>query len=69
MTAEESREILKCIEYALSIYWKNEGKLSAQEIRMKSLLSVARAELLEEAKTASEAGGFSEVPGGDVASA
>ena len=48
MTSKESSEILRYVEAALQIYWRNEGKLSAQEIRVKSLLSVARAELIDE---------------------
>jgi|GEM_PF-5624715 len=51
MTPSETREILKSVEAALQVYWKNEGKLTAQEIRLKSLLSVARAELVQEVRS------------------
>lgn len=51
MTPDETHAILRWVETALEVYRKNEGKLSAREIRMKSLLAVARAELLAELRT------------------
>lgn len=48
MTPAETREILASVDTALRIYRKNEGKLNAQEVRLKSLLAVVRAELIEE---------------------
>lgn len=48
MTPAETREILASVDIALRIYRKNEGKLNVQEVRLKSLLAVVRAELIEE---------------------
>jgi hypothetical protein len=48
MTTGETQEILKWVDAALDVYRRNEGKLSAFEIRMKSMLSVIRSELLTE---------------------
>lgn len=48
MTTGETQEILKWVDAALDVYRRNEGRLSAFEIRMKSMLSVIRSELLTE---------------------
>lgn len=45
MTNVEIREILRSVAAALEVYRRNEGKLSAQDIRIKSVLSLALAEL------------------------
>lgn len=48
MTESELRIILKHVESALEVYRKHEGKLSAIEISMKSMLTVIRAQAAEQ---------------------
>ena len=48
MTLLETEAILRCVETALGVYRNNEGRLSADEIRMKSLLGVVRKEIAEQ---------------------
>ena len=48
MTDFDSRRILDWIDSALELFRNNEGHLNAREVRIRSLLSVARNELAEE---------------------
>jgi hypothetical protein len=47
MTENDSRRILDWIDSALELFRYHEGQLSAKEVRIRSLLSVARNELAE----------------------
>ena len=49
MSPAENLEILKCVESALETFRRNEGKLSAKDVRLKTLLMLVRTELLLEA--------------------
>jgi hypothetical protein len=48
MTDSELRIILKHVEAALDVYRKHEGKLSALEISMKSMLTVIRSQAVDQ---------------------
>ncbi|HEX2852649.1 MAG TPA: hypothetical protein VHO24_05375 [Opitutaceae bacterium] len=48
MTESELRIILKHVEAALDVYRKHEGKLSALEISMKSMLTVIRTQAADQ---------------------
>lgn len=48
MSEPELLNILNCIDAALDVYRKHEGKLSALEISLKSMLMVVRAQAAEQ---------------------
>lgn len=48
MTEHDLKIILKGLDDALAVYRKNEGKLSALEIGLKSMLNVVRTQVLAE---------------------
>jgi hypothetical protein len=48
MSEPELQSILNCIDAALEVYRKHEGKLSALEISLKSMLMVVRAQAAEQ---------------------
>lgn len=48
MTDSELRLILKHVDAALEVYRKHEGKLSAMEISMKSMLTVIRTQTTDQ---------------------
>lgn len=48
MTDTQLRIILKHVDAALDVYRKHEGKLSALEISMKSMLTVIRSQAAEQ---------------------
>jgi hypothetical protein len=47
------KTILRCLELALATYDTREGKLTAQEIRLKSMLSVIRGQVVNQLLSAS----------------
>lgn len=55
MTDFDSRRILDWIDSALELFRNNEGQLNAREVRIRSLLSVARNELADEAERRAKA--------------
>jgi hypothetical protein len=46
MTETDSRKILDWLDSALELFRANEGQLSAREIRILSMIAVARQELV-----------------------
>lgn len=46
MDETELKTILRCLELALAVYATREGKLTAQEISLKSMLNVIRGQVL-----------------------
>lgn len=54
MTETDSKQLLAWLDSALDVFRLNEGLLSAREIRILSMLSVARAELAAELDRARE---------------
>lgn len=48
------KTILRCLEFALTVYASRQGKLTAQEIRLKSMLTVIRGQVIDQMVSRSE---------------
>ncbi|MEO7414511.1 MAG: hypothetical protein ABIZ81_14260 [Opitutaceae bacterium] len=48
MTTSELNSILACVDAAIEIFQRHEGKLSASEISVKSMLLVLRSQVAEQ---------------------
>ena len=48
MEETELKTILRCLELALAVYGLREGKLTAQEISLKSMLTVIRGQVVNQ---------------------
>lgn len=54
LSEADLEKILRCVEFALAIYASREGKLTAQEISLKSMLTVIRGQVVDQILSRSE---------------